>query len=227
MRIYAIIPARGNSKGVKNKNLYKINNKPLIHYTLNTLVKNKNIDEIFVSSESDKILTYAKKFSRVGIIKRPLNLSKDHTHPSKIVHHFISFLKKNRKLNLNDLIFYLQPTSPLRNNKDINVSIELMKNNKIYKILSVRKSPSVIYKSLLINNNKIKTIFDKQFLNFRRQDFPETYIINGAIFAFSVKEFLKNNSFPNNGSLAYIMPDKRSLDIDNIDDIKKLKKIYE
>ena len=73
-KTYSIILARGGSKGIKNKNLVKINNKPLIFWTIFQSLKSKKIDEVWVSSDSKKILSISKKIG-ANIIKRPKKFS--------------------------------------------------------------------------------------------------------------------------------------------------------
>lgn len=222
-KIIALIPARGGSQEIKNKNMIKIKGKPLIYYTIKEAKKCKLIDEIYVSSEDKKILKYSKS-QKVKTINRPKNFSLKRSHPKLLVSHFITFLKKNNYRS-NDIIIYLQPTSPLRKKKDISNTIKIMKRTKNYKCLSVTENKTTIFKSLYLKNKKLRSVFDKKYLNFRRQDLKKTYYINGAIFAFSIKEFIKNMNFPSENSNAYIMDEKNSLDLDTKKDLNKLKKI--
>lgn len=223
-KIIALIPARGGSQEIKNKNMVKIKGKPLIYYTIKEAKKCKLINEIYVSSENKKILKYSES-QKVKTINRPKNFSLNKSHPKLLVSHFINFLKKNN-YGLNDIIIYLQPTSPLRKEIDITKTIMIMKKTKIYKCLSVTENKNTIFKSLYLNNNnKLKSVFDKKYLNFRRQDLKKTYYINGAIFAFSIKEFIQNMNFPSQNSNAYIMSEKTSLDLDTKEDLKRLNRL--
>jgi CMP-N-acetylneuraminic acid synthetase len=222
-KIIALIPARGGSQEIKNKNMIKIKGKPLIYYTIREAKKCKLINEIYVSSENKKILKYSES-QKVKTISRPKNFSLKKSHPKLLVYHFIAFLKKNN-YRLNDIIIYLQPTSPLRKKNDITNTIKIMKKTKIYKCLSVTENKKTIFKSLYLKNRTLRSVFDKKYLNLRRQDLKKTYSINGAIFAFSIKEFIKDMNFPSQNSNAYIMNERASLDLDTKNDLKKLKKI--
>ena len=77
MKLLAIVPARGGSKGIKNKNIYKINNKPLIEYTLEQIRGIQEINKIIVSSDSKKIISFVKKFKYVEPVIRPKFLATD------------------------------------------------------------------------------------------------------------------------------------------------------
>ena len=122
MNILAIIPARGNSKSIKNKNLIKINGKSLIDYTIESSKKSKILSRISVSSESKKILDHCK--NKVETITRPKKLSKDNSKTIDVVNHCINHLKKTEGY-IPDLIVLLQPTSPFRNSKHIDNAINL------------------------------------------------------------------------------------------------------
>ena len=92
MKIIAIIPARGNSKRIKNKNLLKIFNKPILKINYNNLKKIKIFDKIILSSESSRIQKISKKIGYDLIINRPKNLSKDKTSTVSVISHAIKFL---------------------------------------------------------------------------------------------------------------------------------------
>ena len=97
MKSLVFIPARGGSVGIKNKNLIKINNKPLIKYTLDVAKKIKNCD-IFISTDSKKILNYCKKQGLHIDYLRPKSLSKSSTSMIDAVLHGINFLEKKKKV---------------------------------------------------------------------------------------------------------------------------------
>ena len=121
----AIIPARGNSKRLKRKNLQLINDKPMIYYAINEAKKSKYIDKIYVTSENDAILDYA---SHLGVLtlKRPRYLSYDDVPKQKVVVHALKQI--NEKFNY---VFSIQANSPQINYKDLNRAyLALTKNNK-------------------------------------------------------------------------------------------------
>ena len=85
-KILAVVSARGGSKGIPGKNLKKLKNKPLLSYTLKTLIKIKEIDNIIVSSDDPKILSFAKNFStKIISQKRPKFLAQDKTPLTSVV----------------------------------------------------------------------------------------------------------------------------------------------
>ena len=112
-----IIPARGGSKGLPNKNMYPINGKPLIEWTLEQAKISKYLDKIIVSTDDNNIMDLAKR-KGAKIIERPMNLSGDNASSESALIHSIDIL--NRKFNSQpDIIVFLQATSPLRKKNDI------------------------------------------------------------------------------------------------------------
>ena len=93
MKIIAIIPARANSKRIKNKNLLKINNKPILEINYKNLKKTKIFDKIILSSESNRIQKLSKKIGFDLVINRPKNLSKDDTSTARVISQAIKFLE--------------------------------------------------------------------------------------------------------------------------------------
>ena len=184
-KILAIIPARGNSKRIRNKNIKLVNLKPLIQYTIEGALKSKYLDEIVVSSENNKILNLSKSLG-VKILKRPKFLSEDFTTTYEVVEHVLQYY------NFFDLIIILQPTSPLRNERHINQSIRLMLKKKANGIISVcRTEHSPLWCNVLPKNFSMKNFLSKKIMNKRSQELETQYRLNGAIFLYKVNKLLK------------------------------------
>lgn len=218
-KFIALIPARKGSKSIKNKNLFKILGKPLIHYTLKAAKKSKIINEIFVSSDCKKILNYSFNQS-VNTIKRPKMYSKDNSTANEVVKNFFD---EYSKINKDDVIIYLQPTSPFRNYIDIDKSINLFLKNNMKPLVSVKKTEICIYKTLYIKNKLLKSFFGEDKMTYSRQNVPTSYEVNGAIYIFKVSDFLRNSRFPIEKSFPFIMSGLKNLDIDEPKDLKILR----
>ena len=131
MKYLAIIPARGGSKRLPNKNILDLNGKPLIAWSIEAAKKSQKIDDIIVTSDSEKILDIAKQYN-VKIIKRPDFLASDTATTFDAIKHAIETLDDKY-----EYIVLLQPTSPLRNEKHINESIELLEKKNADAVISV------------------------------------------------------------------------------------------
>lgn len=219
-KFIALIPARKGSKSIKNKNLFKVSGKPLIYYTILAAKKSKIFDQIFVSSDSKEILDYSKK-QNINTIIRPKKYSNDFSSANDVVKHFIN---QNDELKKDDIIVYLQPTSPFRNFIDIKKSIKLFIKNSLRPLVSVRKINVCIFKTLFINKKYLKTFFGEKKMTISRQKVPISYEVNGAIYIFKVKNFLKKKMFPIENSIPFIMKGLKNLDLDEYKDLISLKR---
>ena len=94
-KVLCVVPARKNSKGLKNKNIQKIKSKEIIYYPIKTGLKSRFIDEVIFSSDSKKYIKIAKKYGASVYFQRPKKISKDTSSSFQVINHAISFLKKS------------------------------------------------------------------------------------------------------------------------------------
>lgn len=214
-KIVALIPARGGSVGVKDKNIYSLKGKPLIAYSIEVAKKSKYIDEVVVTTDSEKIAEISKEYGAEVPFLRPKEYAQSTSKTIDAVIHFCKeMISQNRKFGC---IVLLQPTQPLRNEKDIDGAIELFYNSNKEAVVSVSEvndSPLLI-RSIDDSGKLIKLLPDSSTC--RRQDMPKYYRINGCIYINDINEINENTSF-NDNSLAYVMPKERSVDIDELVD---------
>tara|TARA_B100001057_G_scaffold471893_1_gene534635 strand:- start:299 stop:1000 length:702 start_codon:yes stop_codon:yes gene_type:complete len=221
--VISLIAAKGTSKGVKKKNFLKIQNKTLLEISILSSLKCKQIDKTYVSSESEKILHIAKKYN-CEIIKRPKKLSMFNAKGIEVVKHFCRSIGQETK-KTNPIIILLQPTSPLRSILHIKKSLRLFKNKKLKSLISVKKNKNSPFKDMVIKNKKLKSITSINNLFKNRQEFPQTYKPNGAIFIFYYKDLMNGKSFLRNAH-PYVMNNISSIDIDTYMDFKESKKYF-
>tara|TARA_B100002052_G_C15679688_1_gene505594 strand:- start:43 stop:759 length:717 start_codon:yes stop_codon:yes gene_type:complete len=219
-KFVVIILARGGSKGIKNKNLTKVNGKPLIYWTLKSCLNSKKIKSFWVSSDSKKILKYAKE-NRSNIIQRPKNLSTNtSTSESGWAHAINTLEKRNIKF---DNVVVLQATSPVRRKNEIDIAISNFVKKKFDSMLSVYKSHVFFWKRRK-KNLKASYNFKKRPL---RQNLDDQYIENGSLYIFKKQKFkkIKNRLFGRIG--LHIMSRNHSFEIDEKEDIKLISKFRE
>jgi CMP-N-acetylneuraminic acid synthetase len=152
-QFFALIPARKGSKGVKNKNIVRLNNKHLIEYTLEQASKSKIINEIYVSSNDEKILKITKKFKKIKFIKRKNSLSNSKTLLKDVILDFLNFIKEKFNLKKINLII-LQPTSPQRSANDIDMAIKLFNKKNKLPLISVSEPISNPNDIIYLNKKK-------------------------------------------------------------------------
>lgn len=223
-KLLAIIPARANSKQLKNKNVRILRGKPLISWTIESALLSDCIDTVVVSSDSDKILKIANGYRDVVTVKRPDNLATDVASSESVVLHVLEELKKK---NLSfDTIMLLQPTSPLRDAQDIKNSLKLFEKQQSEALISVFEVENKLLKSFYQNGSCLDHVSSNFSKVKRRQDLPEIFMPNGAIYIVKTGSFMKhNNFFIPNGTIKYVMDESKSIDVDDINDLKKVRKI--
>ena len=224
-KVLAIIPARGGSKGLPKKNIVSLNGKPLIHYSINAGLGSENIDAVLVSSDDEEILHIAKEYG-TEILKRPNNLSTDTASINHVILHVIE--DKRIRSEGFEAIVLLQPTSPLRTSKHIDDAFERLNKHDSTSLISVyipKNSPFKCfvrdqsgYLTGLVNNKA-------PFMN--RQELPEVFMPNGAIYIFNIDKFLQGNCIPVNQAIPLVMSEQESIDIDTQDDVDLVEKIMQ
>lgn len=217
--VYALVPARGASKGIPRKNLALLDGKPLIEYTIDAAKNSCWTDEVFVSSDDQSILTIAKHLGVTPLL-RPGEYASDEASAVSVVNHFIKFLL-SRSTQLDAFILYLQPTSPLRRSEHIDAAIEKMLNDSAQSVVSVVEAEMPPQKSFKLDSNgRLLSMFDERLSNARRQDLPKCFYPNGAIYGFRISEFISRSGFPSNGSIPFVMTRESSVDIDSFHDLR-------
>jgi CMP-N,N'-diacetyllegionaminic acid synthase len=216
-KVLSIIPARGGSKGLPRKNIIDLSGRPLIAWTIEASLKSQYITKTIVSSDDKEILDISFKYG-AETIKRPSSLASDTTSSESVVKHTIDYLKSIGETF--DIVILLQPTSPLRTHKHIDQAFDVFQNKKAESVISVVGVDNKILKSFTKGvDGCLNGISNNNYPFMRRQDLPDTYASNGAIYIVNVKCFLNSKSFFTAKTLGYEMPVKDSVDIDNMDDI--------
>jgi len=226
MKVLCTICARSGSKGVKNKNLKKINKKTLIDISLTQAIKSKIFSNIIVSSDSDKILDVSKKY-KVILHRRSKKLSTDKSPKIPVIRDALKFAEKKTNQKY-DYIIDLDVTSPLRNILDIKKSFAKFlkkKNSNLFTVTNARRNP--YFNMIEISNNKIK-ICKKNIKPFtRRQDAPNVFELNASIYIWKRDWLLKSDNLISNKTGYYLMPMNRSMDIDSDYDFKIVEYLLE
>ena len=219
----ALIPARGGSKGLKKKNLYPVNNKPLISWTIESAISSHYLEQIFVSSDDNSILEIASK-EGVNCIERPANLAEDTSSMESVIMHSIEEIDK-QGIRFKYLIL-LQPTSPLRDSKDIDSACKKFIQLKADSLISVTNVESSVLKTLVKDDNGfLRPAFDNKFPSMNRQQLPLAYKPNGAIYIINKKLFLNNPTLFQKDTAMYEMKENKSIDVDSINDIHTIEKL--
>lgn len=205
----AIIPARANSKGVKNKNIKIFRDKPLIEHTI-SFVKDINLfDKIIVSSDSSKIKKISEK-KEVFFQKRPKFLASDE---SKIEETILHTLENMIDRDSYKYIFLFEPTTPFRKKKTVTECFEILKKKNFDSVFTVCRSFKFYGK---VKSNNFFPLFDNQ--ERRRQDRESLFFECGSVYCFKVDKFLEKKRIIDHKSYAYEIDEIEALDINSEND---------
>tara|TARA_B100000902_G_C27311399_1_gene918655 strand:+ start:1360 stop:2049 length:690 start_codon:yes stop_codon:yes gene_type:complete len=182
LKVIAVIPARGGSKGIKKKNIKKLCGKPLIEYTYETAKEVAEIDYLLVSTDDDEILKVALS-AGVSVIKRPDELSTDEAKTETCLIHAIDFIEERDSVKL-DIVLVLEPTSPLRTKETIKRAIEMI-DSGYESILAVKQTTENIG---FIKDGFFRTVIKDAP---RRRQLRESFYIESSTIYASTVDFLK------------------------------------
>ena len=224
MKILCTICVRSGSKGLANKNILTIAGKPLFVHTIIQAIESKIFDNIVVSTDSKKIQNIALKNKVNCWFLRPKKLSNDKSSKIDAISHALKMAEKKFSENY-DIICDLDATSPLRKVSDIQKALTQFKKSKSENLVSVsisRKNPYFNMIEKVENQFKLVKINSKTSI-VRRQDAPVVYDMNASIYFWKRKSLLKKLKIINAKTSVFLMPQNRSIDIDNIEDFNYVK----
>jgi CMP-N,N'-diacetyllegionaminic acid synthase len=217
-KILAVIPARGGSKGVPNKNIKELLGKPLIAYTIEQAKRSRYIDRTIVSTDSPAIADIAVSCGAEVPFLRPEALATDQSSTLDVLVHAIDWLEKNENYKF-DILVLLHATTPLREPEDIDRSIELLLDKGVENVFTVTEAHRNPYFNMVeIKNNKVSLVKMGNYAT--RQTAPEVFDMNSSIYVWWKDIFMKKRSVFLENSRVYIMPRTRSVDIDDSLDFK-------
>lgn len=211
--IFCFIFARGGSKGIKNKNLAKLNNKPLLYYSIDLAKKIKSIKKIFVSTDNKRIANYAKK-RNVYVINRPKKLSQDSSPEIDAWKHAIKALKKNKIFF--DVFLSLPTTSPLRSKNDVVKSLKMLNKNTDIILTGSQSKRNPWFNMVTKKKNGFYGIVNNhQKKIYNRQAAPKVIDLTTVAYVANVSYVLKAKSYFDGNVKVNLIPNIRALDIDD------------
>jgi len=216
MKILAVIPARGGSKGVIKKNIKLLNGKPLIEYTISEALKSKYITDLVVSTDDLEIKSVAEKCGGSCPFIRPSDLATDASYSAPVVAHALEHMEKQNRI-IYDSILMLQPTSPFRTSSHIDRSIEKYNSHKCDSVVSVvNVEGNHPFRMKRKVGDKLVNYIDQGFWDMRpRQELPNVYIRNGAIYLIDRDTFIEEKQLIGRNCLGFEMSTGESVNIDN------------
>ena len=214
MNILALIPARGGSKGIPHKNIQPLAGRPLIAWSIEAALEAQSVSRVIVSTDDEKIAQTACHYGGEVPFLRPAELAGDAILTIDVVLHTLGWLVENRQ-TIPDYMLVLQPTSPLRTSEDIEAAIRLGLSKNAAAVVSVcEANPHPYLCKRILEDGTLQDFVSAERQYLRRQDMPDAYALNGAIYLNRTENLLAEKTLHPRHALAYVMPVERSLDID-------------
>jgi len=222
--IVALIPARSNSKGIKDKNIKKYKGKPLISHSIQHGLESRLINKVVVTTDSEKYRQIALDFGANVAILRPKEISEDLSRDFEFFLHYINELHKNKE-QVPDFIVLLRPTYPSRKVSDIDKAIELFISNydemdSLKSVVICDQSPFKMW--TLVQDGLIKPLLPskekEELFNSPRQLLPNVYWQNACVDIVKTSTVINMHSVSGERVLPYIMTSDEVNDIDTIND---------
>lgn len=224
--VFAIVPARGGSKGILNKNLKQVNGHPLLAWSIAAAKASQKIDRIIVSTDSLEIAEVAKNYGAEVPFLRPAAIAYDQSRDLSFLQHALHWFE-NEEGQIPELLVQLRPTSPLRSIEIIDNAINVLENNASADSLRiVTEAPITPYKMWhLDDDTQLSPVLSIESIaepyNEPRQNLPQTYWQIGTLDVIRSKTILEQNSVSGKNILGFEVPNNWALDIDNVHDLNK------
>lgn len=225
MKILCIIPAKKKSTELKNKNLKKLGKLPLVEISIKLSKKIKYFDKVFVSTDSNRIQSIAKRNNVLCPFLRPNYLSTKKTPMVKVIRNVLNYFRKENYYP--DAIAIMQPTSPLRSIKTINSLCKKFLKFQPDSLGSIEKIKHTFHPKKIIKSKKKEFIIKNFELLSKpnRQEEPEYYGLDGGVlFIFKSKNIKKKIIWGK--TLFVAVPKIETFDIDDVEDFKICKLLY-
>ncbi len=228
MKIIAIIPARGGSKGIPGKNIKLLGGKPLLSYTIESALRSGFLDEVMVSTEDERIAEIAAQYGLPVPFMRPAELAMDNSPSIDVVSHVLTtYAEKGMHF---DAVMLLEPTSPFRDTNEIDESIQMFLRRKSDSFVTVRKVPDAFNPYWVFEEgphpNVLKTIMDHPVIQ-RRQSLPNTFVRDGSVYITKTKVVLEQHSLFGDSISYQMRNDPFRVNIDTMEDWREAERVIQ
>ncbi len=223
-KVIAIIPARGGSKRIPNKNIKSFAGQPIISYSIKAAQDTDLFDRIIVSTDSEIIAEVAKEYGAEVPFIRPAELADDFTGTIPVLLHALDWLKDHGFVA--DYFCCIYATAPFINSKFIKIGFDLLKSSGATSAFSVATYPYPIYRSLKINKNGRLEMLWPDYMNVRSQDLLESYHDAGQFYWADVKKYLIEKKFFSSDAIPVVLPRHLVQDIDTEEDWQHAEAMY-
>lgn len=221
--ILGVIPARGGSKGIPDKNTRPFAGKSLLQIAIETARASKLLTDTIVSTDSEKIAEEARRCGGKVPFLRPAELAADDMPVWRVIDHVIDYYKD--KGSSPDILVTLQPTSPFRMPDHIDMAIEMILSSGGDALLSLSETAHTPYKMRVVNDGAID-LFVKGSKVLQRQDGPPVYELNGIVYVTKREVIKDKKSLWSEKAIPYIISADIGINIDTMEEFEYAEWLY-
>ena len=225
MNILCIIPARGGSKRLKDKNVISFFRKPIIAYTIETALQSRLVNKIVISTDDEKIAEVARKYD-VQVVKRPKEYSTDRAPIEQALRHVVRFLKREEGY-LPDLVVWLQANIPIRKKGQIDQVLREMLRKDADSAVTVYPVSQYPQWMKRMDNKGLLSPFLKNVKTYRAQDVDSMYLLDGAVVAMKRSVLMRSenrsgvHTFLGKRMVGIVQKEKKySIEVDDGEDLR-------
>jgi len=222
--IIAIIPARGGSKRISNKNIKLFAGQPIISYSIKAAQETKLFERIIVSTDSEEIAEVSKSHGAEVPFMRPTELADDFTGTVPVLLHALDWL--NEHGSVADYFCCIYATAPFIRPEFIRRGFDLLKEKEATVAFSVTTFPYPIFRALKIGDNGCIEMFWPNHENSRSNDLPEAYHDAGQFYWGNTEKFITEKTPFSSDAVPIVIPRYLVQDIDTLEDWKTAEKMY-
>lgn len=225
MNVLGLIPARGGSKGIPNKNLRPLAGKPLLAYATEAAKDSGVIDRLVLSTDSELIANLGRSLGLEVPFIRPAALATDESPMFPVVLHAVAELEKGGWVP--EILVLIQPTSPLRSPSHLRLAVGMLKNGECDSVVSVIETPQLFapQKALCIRDGFLRFWWESGAAVTRRQQLEPTYAREGTVYACLREVLIEKSNLYGDRCLPLVISSEESLNIDTMADWKKAEEI--
>ena len=214
MRSIAVIPARGGSTRLKDKNIFNLGGKPLIRWMVEAVIGSNCFDEVVISTDSDKIFEAVSDLN----VARHVRPDDHATVRATALDAMINLMENRDKA---DIFAYFLPTCPFVSSNDIRSGFEMLREENIDTVISMTEIPETIQLACVMKDSWVMPVFDNLECGLTNSKFIKKYYKpSGAFYMGKWDHIIENKNFFKGNTKGVMIPKERSVDINDISDIR-------
>ena len=222
-KIIAVIPAKAESRRLPGKNIRHFAGKPLVAHTIEHALFSDQVDDVYISTDSESIANIATQLGAKVPFLRPAELSQPQVHSSYPVIDLLNRIDAGKHY---DFVMVLLPTCPLRRVHDVDAIAKKAKSENTNVLSVVDTGKSLFHLRTLDDQERLIPVANDTALNFQHGDSPQVYALNASCYCGPIQDFLKQGTFQSGAPIGYVMDSVTGMDIDTLEQFEQAESLF-